>query len=76
MSCERCPCPDVCLAWPIFCEWAAEEPADPVKLRHICARSAMGAIPPRSVDDILAEAKAEGIPERTSTRTGCCDGGP
>ena len=45
MSCPRCPCPASCLGWPAFCEWAAEEPADAVKLGHIRARSAMGAVP-------------------------------
>lgn len=70
MSCPRCPCPDACLAWPIFCQWAAEEPADPVRLRHIIARSAMGTL--RSIDAILADAKAEDIPETIPQRRGCC----
>jgi hypothetical protein len=48
------------------------EPPDPVHLRHICAASAQ---PLRSVDTILAEAKAEGIPERIEPRAGCCGGG-
>lgn len=39
MSCDRCPIPDRCPAWPIFCAWAAEDPADPVKLAHIRHRS-------------------------------------
>ena len=43
MSCERCPCPDVCLQWPVFCEWA--KGGDPVQVRHICARSG-GVAPP------------------------------
>jgi len=34
------------LRWPIFCEWAAEQPPDPVKLAHIRNRSAMGENPP------------------------------
>src|SRR6185312_12076737 len=40
-----CPCPAQCfghrLGWAIFCEWAAQDPADPNRLRHICNRSAM-----------------------------------
>lgn len=46
-NCANCPCPDTCLRRPDFCAWAAEAPPDPVKLRHICARSAMGAAPRR-----------------------------
>jgi hypothetical protein len=42
MSCDHCPCPSSCLAWPAFCGWASEEPPDPVKLRHIRHRSERG----------------------------------
>jgi hypothetical protein len=45
--CPGCPCKSICLRWPGFCRWAAEEPPDPVKLRHICERSARGPTPPR-----------------------------
>ncbi len=70
MRCERCPCPDACLGWSIFCVWAAKEPPNPVELAHIVARSAMGSL--RSVDDILSDARAEGIPESIPQRRGCC----
>jgi hypothetical protein len=43
MICTNCPCPGTCLGWPSFCGWAAEDPPDEVKIRHICARSAMAA---------------------------------
>ncbi len=45
-TCDRCPCKDACLAWPVFCEWAKAEPPDPVQIRHICDRSRMGSTPP------------------------------
>lgn len=35
MNCENCPCPDVCLGRPIFCEWAARGENS----FHICERS-------------------------------------
>lgn len=41
MACERCPCPTACVGWPTFCAWAAEDPVDPVKIRHIRARGAI-----------------------------------
>jgi hypothetical protein len=40
-KCERCPCPDTCLSRPSFCQWAAEEPQNPVRIDHICNRSRM-----------------------------------
>lgn len=43
--CAKCPCPETCLQWSIFCAWAAEESADPIKLKHICGRSALGNTP-------------------------------
>lgn len=46
MSCPACPCPGACLGWPAFCAWAAESPADPVKLLHIRARSGLPAPAP------------------------------
>jgi hypothetical protein len=46
MNCEHCPVEGSCLAWPAFCEWAAEDPPDPVRLAHIRNRSAMGENPP------------------------------
>ena len=39
MSCAKCPCPDVCLQWPVFCEWAAKNPPEPTEILHICGRS-------------------------------------
>jgi hypothetical protein len=38
--CEKCPCPDICLRRPTYCEWAAKDPPVPVEIRHICGRSA------------------------------------
>jgi len=43
MKCLNCPCADICLGWPAFCMWAAEDPPDDIKLRHICVRSATAA---------------------------------
>lgn len=43
--CPKCPCAGICLRWNLFCNWAAEDPADPLKLRHICGRSGMPANP-------------------------------
>lgn len=45
MSCAHCPCKATCLEWPVFCEWAAADPPDPVHLRTIRERSAMGVTP-------------------------------
>jgi hypothetical protein len=42
--CPNCPCPSVCLGWAAFCIWATEYPSDHTKIRHICTRSAMGAV--------------------------------
>ena len=36
MSCERCPCPADCTGRKMFCEWAAEVPQNPVRLRQVC----------------------------------------
>jgi hypothetical protein len=46
MSCEKCPCPDVCLGWKGFCEWAAKTPPDPVEIKTICNRSRSGPAAP------------------------------
>lgn len=45
MGCDRCPCPTdtPCLAWDAFCEWAAEEPQDPVRIATIRNRSILAA---------------------------------
>lgn len=37
--CAHCPCPDTCLGWPAFCAWAAEDPSDETRIRHIRVRS-------------------------------------
>ena len=44
-TCLNCPCPSACLRWEIFCAWAAEDPPNPINLRHICSRSALGDTP-------------------------------
>lgn len=41
MTCAKCPCPGICLRWPLFCGWTREDPPDPIKLKHICGRSGM-----------------------------------
>lgn len=57
MSCERCPCPDICLARPSFCAVAAQESPDPVELRHICGRSAIArGIPPPTYPSVVTMA--------------------
>jgi hypothetical protein len=40
MTCPSCPCPDVCLQWPDFCEWAKHK--DESRYAHICNRSRIG----------------------------------
>lgn len=74
MSCPACPCPDSCLAWPAFCEWAAA--GDPVHLAHIRARSAAGPAPPPSdrpaVGESLARVRAvKACPFRAAAGCGC-----
>jgi hypothetical protein len=61
MSCERCPCPNGCLGWEVFCLWASEVPEDPIKIRHIVNRStgAIGGRAPSS--DLFAELEAARI---------------
>jgi hypothetical protein len=43
MSCELCPCHDICLQRLSFCEWALT--GEKSKLDHICMRSALGENP-------------------------------
>lgn len=43
MPCKNCPCPDACLQWPMFCEWADHKDTD--RYAHICARSSIGLVP-------------------------------
>ena len=83
MSCPNCPCPLICLGSEAYCLWAAEEPADPVKLRHICARSA-GVVPrptspgpeTRGLAETIALVKAMKACPFRSTDPGCgCAGG-
>ncbi len=86
-ACTRCPCPETCLGWPAFCEWAAEDPPDEVKIHHIRARSAMPArIAPSpapahdpdrpEVREALALARAMRACAFRSTGSGCgCAGG-
>lgn len=38
-TCARCPCPDVCLRRPEWCEWAAGPEPNPLQIRSICERS-------------------------------------
>jgi len=59
--CPRCPCPETCLRWPPFCEMAAAEPPDPVHLRHIIHRSAIGAVSPQH-QSIAAPTPADVLP--------------
>lgn len=80
MSCDHCPCPAACLRWPAFCTWASESPADPVKLQHICARSAgpaapVAATPGMPVTESLALTRAMGSCPYRATGPGCGCGG-
>jgi hypothetical protein len=54
--CQKCPCPDACDRSPAYCLWAAEDPPDPVKLRHICEASARrrdpAAFPPLTIQAV------------------------
>lgn len=43
MTCEKCPCPVICLQRPSFCEWA--KTGEKSKLDHICMRSSIGENP-------------------------------
>ncbi len=76
MNCERCPCPATCLRWEAFCQWAAEDPPDPVKLAHIRSRSAGPPAAPRPAVAESAELlrRSAACPFR-STGPGCgCSG--
>jgi hypothetical protein len=88
MKCLNCPCDDICLGWPAFCAWAAEDPPDDIKIQHIRARSAMTEAPiavrPASPDDAdrpgvtesLSLVKAMRVCPFRSTNTDCgCSGG-
>jgi hypothetical protein len=46
MSCAQCPCPVICLGWPVFCEWAAKTPPAATEILHICGRSRREDLPP------------------------------
>jgi hypothetical protein len=68
-GCERCPVPREgrCLAtadpgrFGVFCEWAAS--GDPVKVRHVVNRSAIGpTAPPDPTPRPLARARKPRIP--------------
>lgn len=41
--CGRCPCPDICLRRPGWCEWMAAEPRDPLHVRAVVNRSRIAA---------------------------------
>ncbi len=78
MSCERCPCPDVCLGWTTFCQWAARAPVDPVEIRAICDRSRLGLHPgttplptPAEADAIIAQTQAA-MAAYDPKKGGCC----
>jgi hypothetical protein len=47
--CEGCPIPDICLRRPVYCDWMAKEPRNPVQERTVinAARRAKG-LPPIS----------------------------
>lgn len=45
MTCPACPCPEICLGWAIFCEWALEGNAD--RIAHIKNRSLLEREPAR-----------------------------
>lgn len=64
MSCDRCPCPETCLALPAYCRWAAEEPPDTIRLRHICEASRR---PRPAPDDRPATARPTPTPVRAAT---------
>lgn len=58
MSCQNCPCPDICLKRDIFCEWAATSPSNPIEIKAICERSRLGANPqPSQYPSSLVQAK-------------------
>ena len=65
--CDRCPCPATCLRWPGFCRWAAEDPPDETKLRHIRERSALGPGP-------LARPAVDYGEAPPAAARGCCNG--
>jgi hypothetical protein len=46
VRCEGCPCPEVCLARPIFCQWVAEGKSG--KHAHICNVSRILAAEPET----------------------------
>ena len=56
MPCPKCPCPDLCLARPEYCDWAAEDPPDRIKMRAIVDRSRIAAgLPPLPGDAVVLQ---------------------
>jgi hypothetical protein len=54
-KCPRCPCPETCLAHATFCQWAAEEPRDEMKIRHIRTRSALARATPADYPSLVTQ---------------------
>jgi hypothetical protein len=49
MPCEKCPCPDICLERPEYCDWAKKEIPVQAEIEHICGRSTIAIGQPRKV---------------------------
>jgi Family of unknown function (DUF6171) len=41
-KCPNCPCPDICMAKPTWCEWMAAPNPHPTQIKGICDRSRIG----------------------------------
>jgi hypothetical protein len=39
LSCDRCPCPEICTGRRVWCDWAARDVQRPNEIRAICDRS-------------------------------------
>ncbi len=70
MSCPNCPCPEICLGWQVFCEWAAKQPPEPTEISHICGRSRLERSPeyPSLFQQATNAAKAVGAVVASAVR--------
>jgi Family of unknown function (DUF6171) len=41
-KCRNCPCPDICMAKPTWCEWMKAPNPHPTQIKGICDRSRIG----------------------------------
>jgi hypothetical protein len=49
-KCRNCPCPDICMAKPTWCEWMAAPNPHPTQIKGICDRSRIGIVTPNRAE--------------------------